>query len=215
MTRNPTRDSRSPVPAEKQDRMLAAALEVFVANGYVGTSTDQLAAAAAVSKQTLYRAFGDKEGVFAALIHAECDRIHDPFAPLVDAMAKAPAAEDAVRALAQQFARSILAPRIQQLRRLVIAEATRFPELGTLYWERGFLRVLGSVARCLAVLDERSLLAVPEPMLAAQQFSGMLLWIPSNQTMFTGAARPVGEDELVAVIDSGVAAFLRAYERRG
>lgn len=194
--------------------MLAAALEVFVANGYVGTSTDQLAAAAAVSKQTLYRAFGDKEGVFAALIHAECDRIHDPFAPLVATMHEAATAEAAVRALAEQFARSILAPRIQQLRRLVIAEATRFPELGALYWENGFLRVLGSVARCLTVLDERELLAVPQPQLAAQQFSGMLLWIPSNQAMFTGSDRPIGEEELAAVIDAGVDAFLRAYAAR-
>jgi TetR/AcrR family transcriptional repressor of mexJK operon len=204
----------SPVAQEKLDRMLASALEVFVANGYVGTSTDQLAAAAAVSKQTLYRAFGDKKGVFAALIRAECDKIHDPFAPLVDDLRSAATAEEAVRQLAEQFARSIMASRIQKLRRLVIAEAARFPELGTLYWERGFLRMLASVARCLAVLDERGLLAVPAPELAAQQFAGMLLWIPSNQVMFTGGTVPVQDDDLQRVIDAGVAAFLLAYEPR-
>ncbi|WP_051267686.1 TetR/AcrR family transcriptional regulator [Nakamurella lactea] len=197
----------SPISPEKREQILGDALEVFVANGYVGTSTDQLAAAAAVSKQTLYRAFGDKQGLFAALIQVECDRIHDPFAPLVDGMHHAATAQEAVRSLAEQFAGPIMSSRIQQLRRLVIAEAARFPELGELYWERGFLRVLDSVARCLAVLDERSLLRVSDPAVAAQQLAGMLLWIPSNRTMFAGASRSVSAAEVTA----GVDAFLRSF----
>ncbi|AUS78740.1 TetR/AcrR family transcriptional regulator [Actinoalloteichus sp. AHMU CJ021] len=197
----------------KRELMLERALEAFVANGYVGTSTDQLAAAASVSKQTLYKAFGDKEGVFTALIRAECDRVHNPFLPLVERMAEVGTAEEAVRALAERFARSIMNPRVQQLRRLVIAEATRFPQLGLLYWERGFLPMLDAVGRCLSVLDVRGLLDVPEPVLAANHFAGMLLWIPSNQTMFAAATRPVSEAELAPALDAGVEAFLRAYRR--
>ncbi|WP_016698173.1 TetR/AcrR family transcriptional regulator [Actinoalloteichus spitiensis] len=197
----------------KRELMLERALEAFVANGYVGTSTDQLAAAASVSKQTLYRAFGDKQGVFTALIRAECDRVRNPFLPLVDRMAEVGTAEEAVRDLADRFARSIMNPRIQQLRRLVIAEATRFPELGLFYWERGFLPMLDTLGRCLSVLDARGLLDVPEPLLAANHFAGMLLWIPSNQTMFAAATRPVSESELAPVVDAGVRAFLRAYRR--
>lgn len=64
------RKSKPEISEEKRQQILNHSLGVFVANGYVGTSTDQLAAAASVSKQTLYRAFGDKEGLFTALIHA-------------------------------------------------------------------------------------------------------------------------------------------------
>lgn len=196
--------------AQKRDLILERALAVFVANGYVGTTTDQLAAAASVSKQTLYKEFGDKEGVFAALIQFACDHVDDPFAPLVEQMHAIPSAEEAVELMATQFTQSIMSPRIQQLRRLVIAEATRFPHLGQLYWDEGFLRVVNSVARCLAVLADRGLLAVQDARLAAHHFAGMLLWIPSNQTMFA-VSQPLDASALTATITAGSRAFLRAY----
>lgn len=196
--------------AQKRELILERALEVFVAHGYVGTTTDQLAAAASVSKQTLYKEFGDKEGVFTALIRFACDRVDDPFAPLVEQMRGIDSADDAVALMATQFTRSIMSPYVQQLRRLVIAEATRFPHLGPLYWEEGFLRVVNSVARCLSILDERQMLDIPDARLAAHHFAGLLLWIPSNQTMFA-VTTPLGEQELSETIAAGSRAFLRAY----
>lgn len=195
---------------QKRELILERALEEFTARGYVGTTTDQLAAAASVSKQTLYKEFGDKEGVFAALIHFACDRVDDPFAPLVDQMHSIAAADEAIDLMTAQFTRSILSPYVQQLRRLVIAEATRFPHLGLLYWEEGFLRVVNSVARCLSILAEREMLHVPDARLAAHHFAGMLLWIPGNQTMFAPGL-PIDEPELAATISAGSRAFLRAY----
>ena len=206
--------ARPEISGQKRQQILDSALGVFVAHGYVGTSTDQLAAAASVSKQTLYRAFGDKEGLFTALIHAVCDRVHDPFAPLIDRMADVESAEAAIRMLADQFASSILSSDTQQVRRLVIAEAARFPELGRVYWERGFVRMLASIAQCLAALDRRSLLRVTKPDLSAQHFAGMLLWIPSNRTMFLGAAAALDAEDLRPLIDESVGAFLRAHDLR-
>ncbi|WP_166354354.1 TetR/AcrR family transcriptional regulator [Phytoactinopolyspora limicola] len=196
--------------AQKREFILERALDVFVAHGYVGTTTDQLAAAASVSKQTLYKEFGDKEGVFAALIQFACDRVDDPFAPLVDQMRDIASADEAIELMATQFTGSIMSPNVQQLRRLVIAEATRFPHLGLLYWEEGFLRVVNSVARCLSILAERELLYIPDAHLAAHHFAGMLLWIPSNQRMFA-VSMPVDESKLVETITAGGRAFLRAY----
>ncbi|WP_221584000.1 TetR/AcrR family transcriptional regulator [Microbacterium sp. G2-8] len=197
----------------KRQQMIEAALSVFTAKGYVGTSTDELAAAAAVSKQTLYKTFGDKEGVFTALIHDAADGIQDPFASLTGHMRAADSAEGAVRLLATQFTRSIMSPQVQQLRRLVIAEAVRFPDLGLLFWERGFVRVSESVGRCLQILDDKGLLDIPDTAMATQHFAGMMLWIPSNRIMFAGAALPVTEPELDKMITTGSAAFLRAYGR--
>src|SRR5699024_6961448 len=154
------------------------------ASGYVGTTTDQLAAAASVSKQTLYKEFGDKEGVFAALIQFACDRVDDPFAPLVERMQDIPSAEEAIDLMAAQFTRSIMSPYVQRVGRLGIAEAARFRQLGLLYWEGGFLRVIDSISRCLGILGDRGLLDIPDTRLAAHHFAGLLLWIPGNQTMF-------------------------------
>src|SRR5690554_5879039 len=95
--------STSPRNEEKAQRILDASLAVFVAQGYVGTSTDQIAAAASVSKQTIYKYFSDKEGLFTALITNVGDRIHNPFEPLIDAMGSAADAESAIKVLAEQF----------------------------------------------------------------------------------------------------------------
>lgn len=209
-----SRQTPPPIPAAKREQILTAALEVFVSNGYVGTSTDQLAAAATVSKQTLYRAFGDKRGIFTALIRSVCDHVNDPFAPLVSRMREVTDPHDALDLLADRFTASILTPANQRLRRLVIAEAARFPELGRLYWESGFERMLTSIGQCLSVLDDRGLLSVPHPALAAEHFAGLLLWIPGNRGMFLSTEPPLDGEQVRRDITEGVAAFLRAYRTR-
>jgi TetR/AcrR family transcriptional repressor of mexJK operon len=200
---------------DKRQHILDAALTVFVANGYVGTSTDQIAAASSVSKQTIYKYFADKEGLFTALITDVGDRIHNPFDELAKAMQSAPDAESAITLLAEQFARSIMNERVQEIRRLVIAEAGRFPDLGRLYWERGFERALESMATCLGVLSERGLLSISQPAVAAQHLTGMLLWIPSNRVMFCGPGHGFDAAELTRFIDLGVSAFICAYRPEG
>ena len=41
---------------------------MFVRHGYLGATTDEVAARAAVSKQTLYKHFADKQHLFAEVI---------------------------------------------------------------------------------------------------------------------------------------------------
>src|SRR5579862_5190521 len=50
--------------ARKRTAILEAARHLFFAQGFVGTSMDQIAARAAVSKQTVYKQFNDKEALF-------------------------------------------------------------------------------------------------------------------------------------------------------
>jgi AcrR family transcriptional regulator len=47
--------------ARKRSAILEAATTVFLDNGYLGTSMDEIAALARVSKQTVYKHFADKE----------------------------------------------------------------------------------------------------------------------------------------------------------
>jgi AcrR family transcriptional regulator len=61
-------------PKERADavrnrrKVLAAAADLFAARGVAGVSMDDVAAAAGVGKGTLYRRFGDKSGLAAALL---------------------------------------------------------------------------------------------------------------------------------------------------
>ncbi|MDX6251900.1 MAG: TetR/AcrR family transcriptional regulator, mexJK operon transcriptional repressor [Kribbellaceae bacterium] len=196
----------------KRQQILEAALTAFLENGYVGASMDQVAATASVSKQTVYKQFEDKEHLFHAIITDIGDRVDDPFGELGREVAESDDVEQAIRELAELFTSTVMAPRVQRIRRLIIAEAARFPDLGKAYWEGGFDRVLGTLAKCLARLTERGLLKVEDPMLAANHFAGLLLWIPSNKVMFYGRGDAVSAEELAASTEAGAAAFLAAYK---
>jgi TetR/AcrR family transcriptional regulator, mexJK operon transcriptional repressor len=103
-------------------------------------------------------------------------------------------------------------PEVLRLRRLVVGETDRFPEPGRTYWERGFERGLATLAGQLQQLADRGHLGVEEPMLAAQQFAGMVLWVPVNKAMFCGdAALPPAEIDRYG--NAGARAFLSAYGR--
>lgn len=193
-------------------RILDAALDAFVRDGYAGTSTDKIAAGAAASKQSIYRRFGDKEGLFAALID---DFLHRVRAQIIDADVSAcTTGEEAVHLLAHQLAESILDHRVQRFRRLVIAEAVRFPQLGQAYYDGAFEVTLHALARVLDSLVARRLLHINDTVAAANQLAGLTLWLPSNRIMMTGRLDSVPAAELERGLESGVGVFLAAYGPR-
>ena len=65
---------------ERREQILAAALAVFGAKGYVGTTTDDVARAAGISQPYVVRLFGTKENLFVAALDDALDRLLDAFA---------------------------------------------------------------------------------------------------------------------------------------
>src|SRR5919197_1929079 len=175
--------------ARKRRLIVEAATTAFLRNGYLGTSMDEVAALAAVSKHTVYSHFADKQRLFIDIILATSDQV---IGELVQAATSALPDSDEVetnlRRLARQLITAICHPQVLRLRRLIIGEAERFPELGRTYWERGFERGLATLADKLQRLPERGLLRLHDPQLAANQFAGMVLWVPVNRVMFLGEA---------------------------
>ncbi|GFH33866.1 TetR/AcrR family transcriptional regulator [Streptomyces pacificus] len=196
--------------ALKRQAILEAATSAFLSSGYSGTSMDDIARLAAVSKQTVYKHFSDKEKLFAEIILATTDRVDG----MVDLVARFPADADTLEEdltrLARQFLAALTHPRVLRLRRLVIANADTFPELGADWYEQGFERVLATLAATFEHLAGRGLLRIDQPLLAAHHFSGLLLWIPVNKAMFYGSPQYT-EAELDHYATAGVRAFLAAY----
>ena len=116
-----------------------------------------------------------------------------------------------LRAFARQFSSALMQPDVLRLRRLVIANAERFPEMGSAWYEHGFERVLAALAGQFQRLTEEQLLAADDPEMAADNFVGLLLWIPINRVMFTGATHATPDAELTHYANAAVRVFLRAY----
>ncbi|MFE2163193.1 TetR/AcrR family transcriptional regulator [Streptomyces lydicus] len=196
--------------ARKRTAIMDAATKAFMAKGYAGTSMDDIAKLAAVSKQTVYKHFTDKEKLFAEIVLATTDRVDAMVDLVADIPADAQALDENLTRLARQFLTALTQPEVLQLRRLIIANADTFPQLGGAWYEQGFERVLSTLATTFHHLADQGLLRIADPHLAANHFSGLLLWIPVNKAMFHGSPQHT-QDELDRYAAAGVSAFLAAY----
>lgn len=135
-------------PAE----LTAAALDLFVEKGYAATRLDDVAAAAGVSKGTLYLYFESKEELFKAVVRegllpalAEGEQLVAGFTG---------GSEDLLREVGSGMWRLIGSQRIGGIPKLVFAEARNFPEIARFYQQeviqRGTALIRGVVARGVA-----------------------------------------------------------------
>jgi TetR/AcrR family transcriptional regulator, mexJK operon transcriptional repressor len=194
----------------KRKKLLLAATAVFLEKGYDGTSMDDVAARAEVSKPTVYKYFSDKEHLFAEIVRATTEQIDDLVRLVVETMAGDTDVHTGLAALARRFIDALMQPQVLRLRRLVIANADRFPDVGRRWYEQGFERVLATLATTFQSLAARKLLKLGDPLLAANHFVGLLLWIPVNKAMFTGDHQAT-PDELERYALAAVRAFLTGY----
>jgi TetR/AcrR family transcriptional repressor of mexJK operon len=213
--RTPLEDARepdqSPRSVRKHRAILEAATTAFLRNGYLGTSMDEVAALAAVSKQTVYKHFGDKPRLFTEIVITTVAEISDPNYSDVLSLSDSVDVDVDLRELARRQLARVMQPRLLQLRRLVIGEASRFPELGRTFYEQGPGRTITAIAAAFEGLAERGLLRVDDPVLAAAHFNWLVMSIPLNQAMLCGDDPRPGPAELERYADAGVRAFLAAY----
>ncbi|RZU13417.1 TetR family transcriptional regulator [Kribbella rubisoli] len=199
--------------ARKRRAILAAATTAFLQHGYLGASMDEVAANAGVSKQTVYKQFENKERLFAEIVLGTSDQLMDGLLQAyVDTLDGAADAREALRALARRLLQSLTADSVLQLRRLVIAEADRFPEVCGAWFNQGFEQSLDALGEALTRLSDRGLLKqLDDPTLAAYQFAGLVMYKPMNRAMFAGTRQRPKPGELEKLADQAADVFLAAY----
>lgn len=195
----------------KRRAIIAAATAAFLDDGYRGTSMDAVAAAAGVSKQTVYQHFGDKQRLFRELIAATVRTASDPVYDEVRRLADSGSLDRDLRDLARRLLTLVLQPTMIRLRRLVIAEARQFPELGRVFYDLGPGRTIAALADTFAELTRQRRLTASDATLAATQFNWLVMSAPLNQAMLLGQDEARTTREINQWADSGVRTFLAAY----
>lgn len=196
--------------ARKRQAIIAAATELFLRHGYLGTSMDQVTAAAAVSKPTVYRFFTDKEQLFTEIVLGTLDRAGGPVRARVELLARTTDLPADLRVLARDYLTAVTQPGVLQLRRLVIGASHQLPALARAYYERAPQQTMDALAGCFSHLTSRGLLRCPDGRLAAAHFAFLVLGQALDKSLFCGD-RPFPAAELTAQADAGAAAFLAAY----
>jgi AcrR family transcriptional regulator len=192
--------------------ILEAAATLFLRNGYLGTSVDDIAALAHVSKQTVYTHFVDKEQLFAELIRGNISRADAFIEAATAGLGETNALEHDLRAFARRHLRAVVQPEAVQLRRLMIGEAGRFPDLAHEYYGRVPQRVIAALAQQLGRLAERGVLRrVRDPSLAANHLAWLILGPPLDAAMFRTAGEGLKPTDLDRFADAAVDVFLAAY----
>jgi len=197
--------------ARKRRAIIQAATTVFLRNGYLGTSMDEIAALAAVSKQTVYKHFADKQSLFAEIVIGTVNEISDRVYEEVVSLQDSGDIEADLRELARRQLAGGMQPRLLQLRRVVISEAGRFPELGRTFCERGPGRTIAALAAAFERLAGRGVLHLGDPLLAAEHFNWLIMSIPLNRAMLCGDGELPAPADLDRYADAGVRVFLTAY----
>ncbi|HET6607353.1 MAG TPA: TetR/AcrR family transcriptional regulator [Rhodopila sp.] len=172
----PTRHAAAALP----DRILDAAQELFLSQGFEATSLNQIAAKAAATKRTLYVKVGDKADLFAAVVRRMLNERRQRL--------RRAGATGSLNARLTRFGEDLLAigldPDVLRLYRLIVAEAPRFPALANLMEEELTHGARRHLADLLHDEVERGRLHLPEVETAAQLFVAMVLGPPQQAALF-------------------------------
>lgn len=203
-------ETQGEAPAGKAEAVLAAAERCFLARGFGAVSMDAIAREAGVSKATVYAHFADKAALFGAVIARLSERFGGFSADALD-----PAAVEAsLTTLARRLLELVLSPAAVGLNRIIIAEVTRFPELGEAFWQAGPARTRTEIETFLRRATAAGTLAVPDPRVAAEQFAALARGEIHLRQMLRPEAE-VGPKAIAAAAASSVQVFLKAFGPRG
>ena len=157
-------------------RLREAAIEAFVDNGFEGTTMEAVAAAAGITKRTLYAKYADKQSLFAAVIpRALADM------PFLGVAIEVPDGDltNSLCQLARQIIERLVDPTAVRLRRLAMLEADRIAELdpveGADMWSTSLL----SIVHLLATHAEAGEIVADDLEVAADLFLAMVAGSPT------------------------------------
>jgi TetR/AcrR family transcriptional regulator, mexJK operon transcriptional repressor len=189
---------------QTRERLRAAAHRLFLQQGYLATSIDAILAEAGISsKETIYRHYANKEALFVdVLSHLTMEQ--PGFSEKLVALPTPhdlPSLQQALTMLAREILSMMSQPGYLPLVRMIIAEAPRFPQLGTLFFSNVTQRGLAIMTTLLQEAREQKIIAdVDFDAVTHTLLGGLLTYVLMN--LVSGEeAHPPALDRADAVVE--------------
>lgn len=157
---------------KRRQALLAAAGQLFMEQGFDAVSLDDLVARVGGSKASIYRFFGNKQGLLIALIEYRCEHYFDLLQ--VPTTLGEQHIETVLQVLVERLYEIFAQPDHVALTRLIMQESQRDPELAERVYQAGFGRGIRMAARLLADAHAQGQIICPRPLESAIFFSGIL-----------------------------------------
>lgn len=197
-----------PKDLAKRAAILDAAERMFLRHGYEGVSMDQIAAAAGVSKLTVYSHFGDKDALFTEAARAWCEQQMP--GSLFERAPHLPVRERLMD-IARSYFTMVCSPEAVAGHRLLCSPQMVEKQLARLFWEAGPERVQAEFARFLERRIAAGDLEIDDIDRAAGQFFALVKGDLHSRLVFDCDDGEHAGDREQAHLEAAVDMFLRAY----
>jgi len=196
----------------KRMSILDAAADVFCREGFSGTSIDEIAARACVSRQTIYNHYHDKETLFMAVVDDVMTRANGMLFSILSTFPDNANNLEADLAgfLVQLNCNCICNNDGRFLRRLVQTEGERHPHLFESWRQQGPMKITNALAALFARLSLSGALVIDDFDVAARQF--LALGNADLQMSLVFGETPTHE-QIESAARNAIHTFLKAYGR--
>ncbi|ATQ44664.1 TetR/AcrR family transcriptional regulator [Caulobacter mirabilis] len=192
------------IDVAKTEAILDAASAVLAERG-LAAPMEEIARRAGVSKQTVYNHYGSKAELVRALVERRVDSITSPL--------REPGAEEHPEEALTAYAKTLLTVVVNKnysLMRITIQSAGEMPDLAREVFEIGPMRSRAQLARFLELETRAGRMNVPDPVMAAEFFGGMVLGQRQTRALLN-LPSDLTEAEMDAMAAEAARIFMTAY----
>jgi len=201
------RNSKTAQARKRHDAILDAAWKLFLESDYASVSMDDIIHMSGGSKATLYKQFGNKEGILTAVVDRLAKQMIEGIR-VPKLMGVSP--REALTRFGLHLCNLALSDMAIRQHRLAVANAVEFPKLARLWFENGPDQTFNGLTDYLSEEATAGRLKIKDPARAAHMFGGMVLFY-HNMRMLIGLPRP-SRAEIKGIVHEAVDLFLHHHQ---
>jgi len=196
----------------RRQALLDAAGRLFIEKGFEKTTLSDIINRAGGSRATLYEHFGDKEGLFRAIMEENSACILEGLGAAQTDELMPP--EAALNMFAQHFVQALLDDQTMSILRILVSEGGRIPDIAEAFFRIGPDTTATRLAGYLQRLSDAGALRIDDPLAAAHAFMGM---VTGNIVMrrLILPQQPLDMAEVDRYVRQAIALFLQGTQAVG